>query len=79
MAIHKALIATGFAATLATGVFVGAALAAQPHMRNALDALHTAREELQMATHNKGGHRARALDYVNSAIDEVRAGMDYAD
>jgi len=63
------------AAAMTVGVFVGAAVADQPHMESALSALRTARSELLLAEHNKMGHRAEALRLVNQAIDEVRAGM----
>jgi hypothetical protein len=48
-------------------------------MRNALNALGTARGELEVAAANKGGHRVKALEFVNSAIAEVHAGMEAAD
>ena len=38
-----------------------AGYAAQTHMDNALAALQTARGELQVAEHNKGGHRVNAI------------------
>jgi hypothetical protein len=63
------------AGTLATGMFIGAAFAGQPHMMAALDALRTARSELLLAEHNKMGHRAEALRLVNQAISEVQEGM----
>lgn len=47
----------------------------QPHMQRALDALQSARTNLQNATADKGGHRAKAVDYVNAAIDEVNRGI----
>lgn len=73
-----ALTATGLAATLSVGMFIGAAFAAQPHMQAALEALRTARGELSESTHNKGGHRVEALRLVNQAIHEVEQGMDDA-
>jgi hypothetical protein len=69
----------GLAAALATGVFVGEALASQPHMQAALDYLRSARSELQAAEPNKGGHRAEALRLTNDAIRETEAGIDYAE
>lgn len=48
----------------------------QPHMQAALDHLKEAKDDLQAATNDKGGHRARALGYVNDAIDEVKKGID---
>jgi hypothetical protein len=48
----------------------------QPHMQRALDLLRSARSNLEAATSDKGGHRVRAIGYVNNAIDEVKKGID---
>jgi hypothetical protein len=64
--------------TLAAGVFIGEALAAQTHMDRALDYLQSARGELRDAEANKGGHREKAMKLVDDAIDEVREGIRYA-
>jgi hypothetical protein len=56
----------------------GVAVAQQPNMQNALNALFSARSSLQMAAPNKGGHRDRAITLVNQAIAEVEAGIAYA-
>ena len=72
----NALVLTG---TLAAGIFVGQAMAAQPHMVAALDALRTARSELQSALANKGGHRARAMDLVRDAVTQTQPGVEFAD
>jgi len=69
----------GLAAALATGVFVGEALASQPHMQAALDYLRSARSELLAAEANKGGHRAEAIRLTNEAIRETEAGIEYAE
>ena len=72
------------AALLLTGVAVGAiagaciATAAQPNMQAALGALQAARADLVKATPNKGGHRERAIGFVDSAIAETKAGIGYA-
>ena len=50
----------------------------QPHMKAALAALQTAKEELKKAKHNQGGHRAAALKLVKQAIAEVQAGAEHA-
>ena len=50
----------------------------QPHMQNALNALENAKDSLNKATADKGGHRAKALDYVRDAIDEVKKGIEAA-
>jgi hypothetical protein len=47
----------------------------QPHMQKALADLQSARSELNAAAHDKGGHRGRAVQLVDEAIGEVRAGM----
>jgi len=47
----------------------------QPHMQAALNNLMSAQANLQAATSDKGGHRAKALDYVAKAISEVNKGI----
>jgi hypothetical protein len=49
----------------------------QPNMIKAKDWLKNARENLEKATADKGGHRAAALQLVNDAIDETQRGIDY--
>jgi len=49
----------------------------QPHMEAALASLQSAHASLQRASADKGGHRLRAMNFVNSAIAEVRAGIAY--
>jgi len=73
------IVAAAFAATLTSGIFVGQALADQPHMQAALDDLRAARDQLQESERNKGGHRVEALRLTNQAIDEVQAGIDHAE
>ncbi len=72
------LAGAGLAVTLTAGVFIGEALAAQPHMEAALSDLRAARSELQAAEHNKGGHRVEAIRLTDEAIRETEAGMDDA-
>jgi len=48
----------------------------QPHMQNALSALESAKDSLNRATTDKGGHRNKAIDYVKDAISEVKKGID---
>ena len=48
----------------------------QPHMQNALTALENAKDSLDKATPDKGGHRAKAIDLVKNAIDEVKQGIE---
>jgi hypothetical protein len=58
------------------GIFSLAASTDQPHMQSALDLLRQAKSNLESATADKGGHRVKAIDYVNKAIDEVKKGID---
>ena len=48
----------------------------QPHMQSALTALENARDSLDKAEPDKGGHRAKAIDYVKGAIEEVKKGIE---
>ena len=69
---RKAIVGSGIVAlAFAAGVAVGA----QPHMEAALQALETAKMELQQAEHNKAGHREKALKAVDNAIYQVREGI----
>ena len=67
-------------ACLIAGTAIGASIAYanQPHMVSALEILSSARAELVRATANKGGHRERALNFINAAISETEAGINYA-
>lgn len=71
-----AIAATALAVAMTSGVFIGQAIAEQPHMHAALDALRTARSELAEATHNKAGHRVEALRLTDAAINEVKEGIE---
>jgi hypothetical protein len=74
----QTIVAGVLGVTLASGVFIGEALAYQEHMHAALDALRTARHELEDADANKGGHREAAIRLVDEAIAETQAGIDFA-
>src|SRR5436853_7605053 len=54
-----------------------AAVADQPHMQAALDALRLAKRELEQADADKGGHRVKAVRLVNDAINEVERGIAF--
>ena len=51
----------------------------QPHMQEALRHLQAAAEELQRAEHDKGGHRSKALELTQQAIQHVNEGIRYDD
>ena len=69
------------AAALTVGIVIGACAAGanQPNMQAALGSLQAARAELLRATANKGGHRDRAIQFVDNANAETRAGIAFAD
>ena len=56
----------------------GVAVASQPHMVSALNALQTAQSQLNLAVADKGGHRDNALNLVAQAITQVKQGIAYA-
>ena len=53
------------------------AVADQPQMHEALQALRNAERHLDKASHDKGGHRVKALEHVRAAINQVEAGIRY--
>ncbi len=65
-------------AVLSLGYLTGCATTGQPHMQAALDQLRAARSELETASSDKGGHRARAIEIVDQALGEVQAGIEFA-
>jgi len=66
------------AVALVIGFAGGSAFAErQPHMQAALRALRNARQQLDTADPDKGGHRAKAIHLVNDAISEVQAGIQF--
>jgi len=70
-------IVIGLIIGLTIGIAVGSwAAVHQPHMMAALEALKTAKTELEIAEHNKGGHRAKALELVHKAIEQTKKGIE---
>ena len=59
------------------GRWEGSGNEAQPEMTATLQHLREAQKNLESATHDKGGHRATALQLVNQAIAEVEVGIQY--
>jgi hypothetical protein len=66
-------------ALLAALVFLPGSLGseAQPEMTAALQNLREAQRNLQLGSHDKGGHRANAIRIIDQAIAEVEAGIKY--
>ena len=67
----KTIISAGVAGFAVAAV----SSAQQPKMEEALSHLKAARESLDKAAHNKGGHRVNAIKLVDQAIEEVKAGI----
>jgi hypothetical protein len=49
--------------------------APQPHMQAALKALQNAASQLEAAADDKAGHRAKAINLVSQAINQVQQGI----
>ena len=49
----------------------------QPEMNSALEHLREAKRALESASHDKGGHRVKALSLVDQAIAQVEQGIQY--
>jgi hypothetical protein len=56
---------------------VSTALADQPKMHDALKALSTAEQKLLKGSHDKGGHRVKALKLVRKAKKQVKLAMKF--
>ena len=67
----------GLAVTSRRAAAAAAAAEPQPHMRAALASLRAAREHLDKAAPDKGGHRASAIVHVDEAIKETEAGIAF--
>jgi hypothetical protein len=63
---------------VASSLGAGYAFGAQGRMDAALALLQNARGELEAAVPNKGGHRERAIEFVDRAIGQVREGIAFA-
>lgn len=60
-----------------SGRWEGGGREAQPEMTAAIQHLREAQQNLSQASHDKGGHREKALQFVKQAIAEVEAGIRY--
>jgi Spy/CpxP family protein refolding chaperone len=71
------LTSFALAGALAVALVPAAGADAQPKMRDALDHLHSAERALTQASHDKGGHRKKALELTQAAITQVKAGIRF--
>src|SRR5215467_7573570 len=65
------------ASVLALAPFSLAQQQAQPEMQSALQHLREAEQDLQKASHDKGGHRVQAMQLINQAEQQVQEGIQY--
>jgi hypothetical protein len=75
--LRTAVLPLGVVAAFAGGVVAAPALADQPYMQRAFNALNNANGLLRNGTPDKGGHRVRAIALTNQAMQEVRLGIEY--
>ena len=48
-----------------------------PELRKAMRKLRGAKQDLEKATHDFDGHKAKAIEAIDTAIEEIKAAMDY--
>ena len=66
------------AVLFSAGLLTGTALAKrQPLMHDALHDLQVARNTLEAASPDKGGHRVKAIELTEAAMAEVRQGIEF--
>lgn len=49
-----------------------------PEIHKALHALERAKSDLQLATHDYGGHRVQAIQAIDQALDQLHQALQYA-
>ena len=91
MKTSKKVVAALAAVTVFGGLSIGAPMQAQarpawqhhegqhanPEMQRALENLQSARDYLESARHDFGGHRQTAQNTTSHAIDQVKDGLEY--
>ncbi len=77
--MNKKTIRAFVISSLLIGLMAGCAgpqVVHQPRMEAALEDLRAAKEELERAAPNKGGHRERAIELIDRAIEQVKEGIE---
>lgn len=75
----KTIFAVVIITALLIGVTVGICAADELHMRVALQHLRDAKEQLEKAAPNKGGHREKAIKHIDRAIEQVMEGIEFSE
>lgn len=68
-------------AVLVVGIALGASVAytaeRHPAIHSAEKDLRHAKDTLEHADHDFGGHRVKAIEHVNAALDELHLALDF--
>ncbi len=75
----RKILSVVLAAMLIIGFTVSICAADEPHMKAALGRLQEAKEQLEKAVPDKGGHREKAIELINAAIKQVKQGMEFGE
>lgn len=75
--MRKMMSCLAVAALMLTLSMPSNAFARHPEIERALGALHDAREHLEHASHDFGGHRVDALHAIDEADRQLRLCMQY--
>lgn len=75
--ISTLALASALTLVVGSGLVRDASAEPQPHMRSALERLENAREALQKADGDKGGHRVKAIELTKQAIEETKEGIAF--
>ena len=72
-----ALLVLSVVLTASSNLMVAQPAETQTHMSAALDHLQQAEKELEAASHDKGGHRVKAISLIKQAEAQVQQGIQY--
>ena len=75
--VSSIVFATVLAAMIGRSAIQSADAEPQPRMQEALGSLRAAAGSLEAASHDKGGHRAKALELTRAAIVQVEEGIRF--
>src|SRR5262245_61579474 len=76
--MKKTTAVLGLLLTVLLASLVAAKPTDQPKMQAAKADLLSARAQLMQAEHNKGGHRTKAINFINQALTNVNRGINFA-
>lgn len=80
--MNKKTILASVIISLLIGLMAGCAgpqVDHQPRMDAALKDLRAARQELERAAPTKGGHKEKAIELIDRAINQVKEGIEFGE